>query len=144
MAFGDHQESLAKAVAQSNHHPCDSRKGRSCQMERKGLFFCVSTPLPLSFYLCFSLGPLLPSLCFCIFHIHILSILSLSSHPNCPPLPSRPPPLVSPSPPLPPRIRIVHLVLSFFCFLSLSSPPPLAGALTQESLHFHANDILGI
>lgn len=27
---------------QSNHHPCDSRKGRSCQMGRKGLFFYSS------------------------------------------------------------------------------------------------------
>lgn len=25
--------------SQSNHHSCDSHRGRSCQMERKGLFF---------------------------------------------------------------------------------------------------------
>lgn len=75
----------------SNHHPRDSHKGRSCQMERKGLFF-YSSMFPsspsLSLLLFFCVGPLLPSLCFYIFHspskkdIHILSFsrfeLSLS------------------------------------------------------------------
>lgn len=81
---------LPRQRPQSNHHPRDSRKGRSCQMERKGLFF-YSSMFPLlflsaSFYICFfGWNPLLRFVLTSLY-IHIISILSLSSHQSCPPL----------------------------------------------------------
>lgn len=141
LALGDHKESVAKVAARSCHHPCDSYRGRSCHMERKGLFFyspMFSPPLPLRFYF-FCFTPSF-SLSLHLTHSHPLTLISSQ--------------LSTFALPLNPQLHLLHLYLhrpasSFqfshlFSLFSLNCQPTTAHDPTRDSFHFDAKDILRI
>lgn len=144
LALGDHKESFAKVAARSSHHPCDSCKGRSCQMERKGLFFyspMFPPPLPPRF--CFFRFTPSFSLFLHLSHSHPLTLISSQLSTFTLPLNS--------------RLYLLHLYLhrlaSSFQFshllslFSLSYPPPTACARTTREPSFrckrHLKDLTG-